>query len=110
MITYQDFEKVDIRVGRVLEVKNFPEGRYSTHILKIDLGKENGVKTSLAKLSPNYEGQELIGKEVIGVVNLKPKKIGKYFSEVLILGLEDESGNLVLVRPDRDVPLGGKLY
>lgn len=110
MINYADFEKVDIRVGRVLEVTDFPEGKYSTHILKIDFGKEIGVKKSLARLVPNYNGPELVGQEVIAVVNLEPKKIGEHFSEVLTLGLKDENGNVILVRPDKDVPLGGKLY
>lgn len=110
MINYEDFKKVDIRVGKVLEVKDFPEGKYSTHILKIDFGNEIGIKTSLAKLAPNYKGQELIGKEVLGVVNLEPKQIGKYFSETLTLGVPDENGNVVLVHPGKDVPLGGKMY
>jgi tRNA-binding protein len=110
MINYEDFEKVDIRVGRILEVKDFPEGKYSTHILKIDFGAEIGIKTSLAKLAPNYKGPELVGKQIIGVVNLKPKQIGKYISETLTLGLADENGNVVLLHPGKDVPLGGKMY
>ncbi len=110
MINYKDFEKVDVRAGKVVEMKDFPEGKYSTHILKIDFGPEIGVKTSLARLSPNYQGEELVGRQVAAVVNLEPKQIGKYFSEVLTLGFADEKGNVVLVRPDKDVPLGGKLY
>src|SRR3989344_4016899 len=110
MIAYGDFEKVDIRVVKVLEVKDFPEGKYSTHILKIDFGPEIGQKTSLAKLAPNYQGQELVGRQVLGVVNFPPKQIGKYMSEVLTLGLADENNNVVLVHPGKDVPLGGKLY
>lgn len=110
MINYEDFEKIDIRVGRILEIKDFPEGTYSTHIIKIDFGSEIGVKTSLAKLAPNYQGPELIGKEIIGVVNLEPKQIGKYLSEVLTLGLADDAGNVVLLHPEKDVPIGGKMY
>ncbi len=110
MINYQDFEKVDVRVGQVLEVSDFPEGKYSTHILKIDFGKEIGVKTSLAKLAPNYQGSELVGKEIIGVVNLEPKQIGKYMSETLTLGFADDQGNVVLVHPGKDVPPGGKMF
>jgi tRNA-binding protein len=110
MIEYHDFEKVDIRVGKIIEVQDFPEGKYSTHILKIDFGPEIGPKKSLAKLTPNYKGPELIGKQVIGVVNFSPKQIGKHFSETLTLGLADENGNVVLIHPDKDVPLGGKLY
>jgi len=81
MVTFEDFEQVDIRVGKVLEVKDFPEGKYSTHILKIDFGKEIGIKTSLARLAPNYQGSELVGKQVLGVVNFPPKQIGKYMSD-----------------------------
>lgn len=110
MISYEDFEKVDIRVGKVLEVKDFPEGKYSTHILKIDFGPEIGIKQSLARLTPNYIGPELVGKEVLGVVNFKPKQIGKYMSETLTLGFTDEHDNVVLVHPGKDVPLGKRLH
>ena len=106
----EDLEKLDIRVGRVVEVQPFPEGRYSTHILNIDFGAELGTKKSLARLSPNYEGSEVLGKQVLAVVNLPPRQIGKHQSEVLTLGLPDEQGDVVLVRPDSDVPLGGRLF
>lgn len=106
----EDFEKLDIRVGRVTEVRPFPEGRYSTHILMIDFGQELGTKKSLAKLAPNYAGAELVGRPVLAVVNFPPRQIGKHRSEVLTLGVPDEHGNVVLLRPDQDVPLGGKLY
>lgn len=109
-MTIDDFEKIDIRVGRVLDVQPFPEGKYSTHILRIDFGAEIGTKQSLAKLRPNYEGPELIGTLVLGVVNFPPRQIGKHQSEVLTLGVPDASGNVVLVRPDSDAPLGGKLF
>lgn len=110
MITYADFEKVDIRVGVVKDVQPFPEGKYSTHILEIDFGSEIGVKKSLAKLAPNYQGQELVGKQVAGVVNFPPKQIGKHSSEVLTLGFADANDNVVLIHPDREVPIGGKLH
>lgn len=110
MIEFSDFEKIDIRVGKVIEMQDFPEGRYSTHILKIDFGEEIGVKTSLAKLAPHYKTPELVGQLVLGVVNFKPRQIGKYMSEVLTLGFADGDNNVVLVRPDRAVPLGGKLH
>jgi tRNA-binding protein len=106
----EDFEKLDIRVGRVVEVQPFPEGRYSTHILKIDFGPELGTKKSLARLAPNYEGPELLGRLVMAVVNFPPRQIGKHRSEVLTLGVPDESGHTVLLKPDREVPLGGRLY
>ena len=105
-----DFEKLDIRGGRGLDVQPFPEGRYSTHVLMLDFGPELGMKKSLAKLAPNYAGPELIGRQVLAVVNFPPRQIGKHLSEVLTLGVPDENGNVMLLRPDRDVPLGGKLY
>jgi tRNA-binding protein len=105
-----DFEKLDLRVGVVLEVAPFPEGRYSTHILRIDLGPELGVKKSLAKLAPNYGGPELVGTQVLCVVNFPPRQIGTHRSEVLTLGVPDAAGNVVLLRPERAVPLGGRMY
>ena len=109
-VTTEYFEKLDIRVGRVIDVQPFPEGRYSTHILMIDFGPKLGTKKSLAKLAPNYAGPELIGRQVLAVVNFPPRQIGKHLSEALTLGVPDENGNVILLRPDRDVPLGGKLY
>ena len=108
--TTEDFEKLDIRVGRVIDVQPFHEGRYSTHTVMIDFGSELGTKKSLAKLSPNYTGPELIGRQVLDVINFPPRQIGKHLSEVLTLGVPDENGNVVLLRPDQDVPVGGKLY
>jgi tRNA-binding protein len=110
LATTEDFEKLDIRVGRVIDVQPFPEGRYSTHILMIDFGTELGTKKSLAKLAPNYTGPEIVGMQVLAVVNFPPKQIGKHLSEVLTLGVPDENGNVILLRPDHDVPVGGKLY
>jgi len=110
MISFEDFENVDIRVGRVQSVEPFPEGRYSTHVLKIDFGEEFGVKKSLAKLAPLYEGPELVGRQVVCVVNFPPKQIGPHKSEVLTLGMPDADGNAVLLHPEREVPLGGKLF
>ena len=110
MATLDDFERLDIRVGRVVDVQAFPEGRYSTHVLRIDFGPKLGVKKSLAKLAPNYEGPELVGRQVLAVVNFAAKQIGKHLSEVLTLGVPDEHGNVILIHPDREVPQGGKLY
>ncbi len=109
-VTTEDFEKIDIRVGRVIDVQPFPAGRHSSHILIIDFGPEIGEKKSLAKLAPNYAGPELVGQQVLAVVNFAPRQIGKHLSEVLTLGLPDERGDVVLLRPDSVVPLGGKLY
>ena len=110
MTTIEDFEKLDIRVGEVKKVEPFPEGKYSTHILSIDFGEELGMKKSLARLSPNYEGEELIGKQIFGVVNFPPRQIGKHVSEVLTLGVPDKNENVVLIHPEREVPLAGKMY
>jgi len=110
MVTVDDFEKLDIRVGRVVEVQPFLEGRYSTHILLIDFGPDLGTKKSLAKLAPNYEGQEVVGRQVLAVVNFSPRQIGKHLSEVLTLGVPDDAGNVMLLCPDREVPVGGRLY
>lgn len=110
MITMDDFQKVDVRVGRVVSVEPFPEGKYSTHILQIDFGAEVGQKKSLAKLAPNYAGPELVGKQVLAVTNFPPRQIGKHLSEVLTVGVPDADGNVSLIYPDRDVPLGGKLH
>ena len=110
MATIEDFQKLDIRVGKIIEVSDFPEGKYSTHILKIDFGSEIGTKISLAKLAPNYAGPELVGKEIVGVVNFPPKQIGKHWSETLTLGFADSAGNVVLVHPGKEVPIGGKLF
>jgi tRNA-binding protein len=111
--TIDDFQRLDIRVGRVVGVVPFPEGRHSTHVLTIDFGPELGTRKSLARLAPNYEGPELVGRLVLAVVNFPPRQIGKHLSEVLTLGVPDEKGNVVLIRPDPDVPhvpLGGRLY
>ena len=110
MATTEDFETLDIRVGQVVDVQPFAEGRYSTHILMIDFGSELGTKKSLAKLLPNYDSPAMLGKQVLAVVNFPPRQIGKHRSEVLTLGVPDEYGNVVLLRPDRNVPLGGRLY
>ncbi len=110
LVTFDDFRKIDIRAGRVVEVQPFSEGKYSTHVLQIDFGSELGLKKSLAKLSPNYSGPELIGRLVMCVVNFPPRQIGKHRSEVLTMGVPDEQENVVLLRPDTEVPLGGRVY
>lgn len=110
MATFEEFERLDVRVGRIVEVRPFPEGRYSTHVLRLDFGPELGTKKSLAKLAPNYAGDELVGRLALAVVNFPPRQIGKHLSEVLTLGVPDAHGNVVLVRPDLEVPIGGKLY
>ena len=108
--TLADFERIEIRVGKILEASPFAEGKYSTHILRIDLGDEIGMKKSLARLKPHYQADDLVGRQVLCVTNFAPRQIGKHLSEVLTLGVPDADGNVVLLRPDRDVPLGGRLY
>ncbi len=104
-ITFADFAKVDIRVGRIVAVDDFPEARRPAVKLRIDFGPL-GVKTSSAQITLHYNKDELLGKLVLGVVNFPPRQIGHFFSEVLTLGIELAVGNIVLVQPDRDVPLG----
>ncbi len=110
MATLDEFHAIDIRVGRVQSVEPFPEGKYSTHILLIDFGAELGVKKSLARIAAHYDGPELVGKLVIGVVNFPPRQIGKHLSEVLTLGVPGADGEVVLLHPGEDVPPGGRLY
>jgi tRNA-binding protein len=110
MATFEEFQAIDIRVGRVQSCEPFPEGKYSTHILSIDFGPEIGLKKSLAKLAPNYAHEELVGSMVLGVVNFPPRQIGKHLSEVLTLGVQDEAGNVILVRPEREAVIGSRLH
>jgi tRNA-binding protein len=109
-IDYNHFEKVEIRAGRVIEVEDFPEARKPAFKLKVDFGAEIGVKKTSAQITQNYNKEELIGRMVAGVVNFPPRQIGKYMSEFLVLGFPDENGNVTLIRPDKDVPIGGKLF
>lgn len=109
-IEYADFEKVDIRVGRVVDAQDFPEARKPAYKLWIDFGPEIGLKKTSAQVTQNYTLEDLKGKLVAAVVNFPPRQIGKYMSEVLTLGFPDADGNVTLVSPDKDIPLGGKLY
>jgi tRNA-binding protein len=110
MITFDDFQKLDIRVGRIIEVENFPEARKPSFKLKIDLGPEIGIKKSCAQLTQNYKIDELVDKQVLCVVNFPPRQIGPAVSEVLTLGVPDATHECILICPDKDVPLGGHLY
>jgi tRNA-binding protein len=110
MITYADFEHVDIRVGRIAQVEDFPQARKPAYKLLIDFGPEIGTKRSSAQITHHYSKEELVGKQIIAVVNFPPKQIGPFMSEVLTLGLPDEQGNIVLLAPTKDVPLGGKMF
>ncbi len=109
-ITYDDFQKVDIRVGRIVSVEDFPEARKPAYKLTIDFGAEIGIKKSSVQIVKNYTKDELKDKLVIGVVNFPLKQIGPFFSEVLTLGVPDANGDVVLLAPTKDVPVGGKMF
>ena len=109
-ITYADFEKVDIRVGRITRAEPFPEARKPAYKLWVDFGAEIGEKRSSAQVTKHYTLDQLIGRQVLGVVNFPPRQIGPVMSEVLVLGVPDEEGAVVLIGPGHEVPLGGKLF
>ena len=107
-ITWGDFEKVEIRVGRVIEAEDFPQARKPAYRLKIDFG-ELGVKRSSAQITKYYKREELVGRQVLAVVNFPPRQIANFFSEVLTLGVVQGEGDIVLIGPDREVPLGRRI-
>lgn len=109
-ITYDDFQKVDIRVGRITRAEPYPEARKPALKLWVDFGGDLGEKRSSAQITRHYAPEALIGRQVLAVVNFPPRQIGKVLSEVLVLGLPDADGEVVLVGPDMVVPLGGKLF
>jgi tRNA-binding protein len=109
-ISYGDFERVDIRVGTIVDAQPFPEARKPALRLVIDFGAVIGTKHSSAQLTVHYRPDQLIGRQVLGVVNFPPRQIGPFISEVLTLGLTDEDGAVVLLKPDFKVPDGGKLF
>ena len=108
--SYDDFTKIDIRVGLVVEAMDFPEARKPALKLKIDFGDELGIKKSSAQINYHYTPNDLLGKSILAVVNFSPRQIGKFMSEVLVLGLSDDNGNIVLITPDSAVPVGAKLH
>jgi tRNA-binding protein len=108
-ISWGDFEKIELRVGRVLSVDPFPEARKPAYVLRIDFGEEIGVRKSSAQVTALYRPQELVGRLVVAVVNFPAKQIGPLMSECLVTGFHDANGDVALCTPDRDVPLGTKL-
>lgn len=109
-ITFADFDRVDIRAGTVVDAKPFPEARKPAIKLWIDFGGAIGVKRSSAQLTEHYTPDRLIGRQVCAVVNFPPRQIGPFLSEVLTLGMPDESGAVVLIKPDFPIPDGGRLF
>ncbi|WP_160123295.1 tRNA-binding protein [Rhodovarius lipocyclicus] len=109
-ISYADFEKVEIRVGRVVQAEPFPEARKPAIKLWVDFGAPHGVKKTSAQVTVHYTPESLIGRQVMGVVNFPPRQIGPFMSEFLVLGAPDENGAVVLLKPDLEVPLGGRMF
>lgn len=109
IISWPDFERVELRVGTIVDVTPFPEAHKPAWKLRVDFGPEIGVKQSSAQITALYAPEELIGRQVLAVVNFPPKQIGKFISEVLVTGVYDEQGRVVLMQPDRPVPNGAKL-
>lgn len=110
MATFEDFQKIDIRVGKIIEVEDFPEAHKPLYKISADFGKDIGVKHSAVGATHNYTKAELQGRLILGLVNMPPKKIGPFASEFLTLGVSDDQGHCVLIRPDKEVFLGEKLY
>lgn len=110
MISFDDFLKVDVRVGVVTRAEPYPEARKPALKLWVDFGGELGEKKSSVQIVKHYKPTELIGKKVLAVVNFPPRQIGKFMSEILVLGVPDDSGEVVLLTPDKDVPIGGRLF
>jgi tRNA-binding protein len=109
-ISWEDFEKVDIRVGRVVEAGPFPEARKPSIKLTVDFGAEVGTRRTSAQLTAHYDPEMLLEKQVVAVVNFPPKRIAGFKSEVLVLGVPDENGGVVLLSPDHEVPPGSRMF
>ena len=109
-ISFDDFLKVDVRVGQVVDAQPYPEARKPAIKLWVDFGEEIGVRKSSAQITKHYTPESVVGRRVMAVVNFPPRQIGKFMSEILVLGVPDDEGEVVLLKPDLDVPLGGRLF
>ena len=109
-ISFEEFLKVDVRVGRIVEVHPFPAARKPAYQLEVDFGPEIGRRRSSAQLTQRYTAEELLGRQVLAVVNFPPRQIATFFSEVLVLGVPDTDGNVILVQPQAEAPLGARLF
>jgi tRNA-binding protein len=109
-ITFDDFMKVDIRVGTVVRAEPYPEARQPAFKLWVDFGPEIGERRTSAQITRHYDLDDIVGKQVVAVTNFPPKQIGKFMSEILVLGIPDDDGEVVLLAPDRKVPDGGRMY
>jgi tRNA-binding protein len=109
-ITYDDFLNVDIRVGTITRAEPFPEARRPAIKLWVDFGPGLGERKSSAQITAHYQADQLVGKQVMAVVNFPPRQIGPFMSEILVLGVSDENGDIVLISPDRGVPDGGRMH
>jgi tRNA-binding protein len=110
LLSYTEFQRVDIRVGRIVDVQPFPEARKPAYKLWIDFGEAIGVKKSSAQITKHYTASDLLNRLVLAVVNFPPRQIGPFMSEVLTLGVPDEQGEVVLIAPGQETPLGGRLF
>lgn len=110
LITYDDFQKVDIRAGTIVKAEPFPEARRPAIKLWVDFGEPIGIRKSSAQITAYYQADSLIGRQVVAVTNFPPRQIGKFMSEVLVLGVPSDTGEVVLLSPDQPVPNGGRMY
>ena len=108
-INWNNFDKVELRIGTIIEVENFPEAKIPAYKIKVDFGPEIGIKKSSARITDLYSKEDLLNKKIIGVVNFPPKQIGPFVSEFLCSGFYREDGSVVLAVPDKDIPNGNKL-